>query len=79
MCRSEGGMRTDLTVSVGEVWKSKTGKERVRVGRVWRGAFTGVLDDYVRCHPTHGGPYFVAPVSEFVERFACELVERELT
>ena len=68
MCRSwSKGMSREP--EVGQVWWRVGMKERVRIGRVWHGDFTGVEDDYVRCHPIRGGAPWVTTVEEFLKRF----------
>jgi hypothetical protein len=68
---------TDL-IAVDQVWRRKSdGRAPVRIGRVWHGAFTGVEDDYVRCHPVRGGTVWTTTLEEFLKRYERSLTEIE--
>ena len=67
---------------VGEIWRRKGMKLRVRIGRVWTicGCDSVVMHAFredhgahlvgaVRCHPCHGGKAWWALVPDFLERF----------
>lgn len=56
-------------IKTGQVWRRTLGKERVRIGRAWHGRYTGVENDYVRCHPLNGGPSFTTSQYEFRLRY----------
>lgn len=71
-----------ITPVVGEVWKRREGRERVRIGRVWdicgcdgpmmhgvRPEHDAEPDTMVRCHPLHGGKGWFTVVPEFLARF----------
>lgn len=59
--------------NVGEVWHYVGKKERVRIGRVWQGYNAVAPGEWsVRCHPLHGGKYWVAQLTDFMERFERE-------
>ena len=72
----------DGAPKVGEIWKRRGMRERVRIGRVWTicGCDSVVMHAFredhdackvgaVRCHPRHGGKAWWTLVPEFLARF----------